>query len=957
MELLEDQQFQCKLKAIVKDLVYNTNNESLNDENQSGRNIVTSDTNLQILSDECLIEGWPPSIETIQSSLLRSGQLQAPEACNSGQNEAPKSFTETVFVKVPDSGYTIPLIIQSDDIYNSKCIENNINEKANDGVIEQQYIPPVTNVCTKSQPQIVSNSNNYENGFQKEKTPPKSKTIIDEINKKSLSTPRRRTSHVRTLNFNTPFTAENANREIPSVSVNTSADNQYITPSTKVQSSESQESLLMSAPPKLSDQQKKKYKNKSATRSASKRTQEKENTSSVDTKNTGLEEWCKMRLINKNDWDNHLRKIQETENTNTKETKKKPSRKKSKRTKSSSGNSSETAKAQEQSKLKIRIRPGKSDQFKIDTDKEQINPATESPPFNSENVLESLNLRKVETTKIQQTTTPIVKEKLSTMVQKTNVEFTHTEDNRMLSTMELAISNTGVSTTHHTSLLPETPFKLDGNMPLLNTPCPKVVNRDDALYSLIKHIEFPTPNFPITPGTLNTPNIEIISKELMNEGYQSRATDYSSSSSYYKPDELDNAQIELLLAGDKDKNKNNSQELENETLTGTPIHDVNYDAQSIKECSVILRRLTPEEVKELSRPPIDTSNSNNPPRVIDFDQTNDLSNSISMTDIQNEQNHPIASSTSDKNETFKFSTSSINNDQIPPVNIKLRKAHTRKESTLQNELKEKMDLIKKGVETNLTKPGKTKITKRSEKPSKKKIVAKIQSNENKIAKDIAPLIAPSVTMQDVVAKELNTGEQNIESNEVAQVSIVKNNMPNVCQIENPTLKNQINTNDNSDLESEEDVNVQNFCNIFSYNEFNMKSYYNFTESPNKSSNPKNQNPEKMQPDDSILSRIQFSELEYMLLTTSNEQLLYESEPTVKSSLIQTNSNKKKCENSKKGKKTKTPIPQVFTDDSSSEPPASKYPKIRFPFKVRYQSKDEKQGEKNCSPSKTTESKR
>lgn len=59
--------------------------------------------------------------------------------------------------------------------------------------------------------------------------------------------------------------------------------------------------------------------------------------------------------------------------------------------------------------------------------------------------------------------------------------------------------------------------------------------------SLFKNPMFPTPSFPITPGSIFTPFKSTISpkNEEVVYGAPNRPTDYSSSSSYYKPDESD----------------------------------------------------------------------------------------------------------------------------------------------------------------------------------------------------------------------------------------------------------------------------------------------------------------------------------------------------------------------------------------------------------------------------------
>lgn len=68
-------------------------------------------------------------------------------------------------------------------------------------------------------------------------------------------------------------------------------------------------------------------------------------------------------------------------------------------------------------------------------------------------------------------------------------------------------------------------------------PCESLM--DDSIF---KNPQFPTPNFPITPGSIFTPFKDMLSPRSDQElvyGAPNRPTDYSSSSSYYKPDESD----------------------------------------------------------------------------------------------------------------------------------------------------------------------------------------------------------------------------------------------------------------------------------------------------------------------------------------------------------------------------------------------------------------------------------
>ena len=96
----------------------------------------------------------------------------------------------------------------------------------------------------------------------------------------------------------------------------------------------------------------------------------------------------------------------------------------------------------------------------------------------------------------------------------------------------------------------ETPYKDNSLTPLPNTPrfaiplvaqsnqtpMPKIFESCTSAMSLVKFYDIPTPSFPITPGLKETPLKENDGSPTSGE-YNSRRTDYSSCSSYYKPDE------------------------------------------------------------------------------------------------------------------------------------------------------------------------------------------------------------------------------------------------------------------------------------------------------------------------------------------------------------------------------------------------------------------------------------
>lgn len=101
--------------------------------------------------------------------------------------------------------------------------------------------------------------------------------------------------------------------------------------------------------------------------------------------------------------------------------------------------------------------------------------------------------------------------------------------------------------------LTETPFKNLTLTPLPNTPrfaiplvsssqetpMPKIfATASTSMMSLVKNCDILTPSFPITPGLKETPLKDAADGSPTSaSGYSSRRTDYSSCSSYYKPDE------------------------------------------------------------------------------------------------------------------------------------------------------------------------------------------------------------------------------------------------------------------------------------------------------------------------------------------------------------------------------------------------------------------------------------
>ena len=75
----------------------------------------------------------------------------------------------------------------------------------------------------------------------------------------------------------------------------------------------------------------------------------------------------------------------------------------------------------------------------------------------------------------------------------------------------------------------------------------KFISNSNTVISVLKLCDINTPNEPLTPGFSETPLKS--AEPSPNGGYSSRRTDYSSCSSYYKPDESEdiNAKLESML--------------------------------------------------------------------------------------------------------------------------------------------------------------------------------------------------------------------------------------------------------------------------------------------------------------------------------------------------------------------------------------------------------------------------
>ena len=140
------------------------------------------------------------------------------------------------------------------------------------------------------------------------------------------------------------------------------------------------------------------------------------------------------------------------------------------------------------------------------------------------------------------------------------------------------------SQTFNMASLLETPFKAElltipntpgFAIPLTSTqetPFPKAIistASNGAAISLVKNCDIQTPSFPITPGFSGTPLRSGNEGSPTGEGYTSRRTDYSSCSSYYKPDDTE----EPILKQDSTAkyNHNNDRNSESDVSTHTAV--------------------------------------------------------------------------------------------------------------------------------------------------------------------------------------------------------------------------------------------------------------------------------------------------------------------------------------------------------------------------------------------------
>lgn len=117
------------------------------------------------------------------------------------------------------------------------------------------------------------------------------------------------------------------------------------------------------------------------------------------------------------------------------------------------------------------------------------------------------------------------------------------------------------------------------------TPLLKQIRLQSENMSTIKSSQFPTPSFPITPGFALTS----LSKECSPRigAYNTRPTDYSSSSSYYRPDESDDVDknLEALIRSGRIDDVVPSQTTINKSTVGPSVSTQKSDMDYLLNCS------------------------------------------------------------------------------------------------------------------------------------------------------------------------------------------------------------------------------------------------------------------------------------------------------------------------------------------------------------------------------------
>lgn len=140
--------------------------------------------------------------------------------------------------------------------------------------------------------------------------------------------------------------------------------------------------------------------------------------------------------------------------------------------------------------------------------------------------------------------------------------------------------------------LPNTPrFAIPLSSISQETPMPKIFASSSTvvtLQSLVKNCDIQTPNFPITPGFKLTPLKDLLEVSPAS-GYMSRRTDYSSSSSYYKPDESEdiNQKINEIISQRRDERLSQSESESGYTSVKVVVKKV--------ECPGAIERFTPSK--------------------------------------------------------------------------------------------------------------------------------------------------------------------------------------------------------------------------------------------------------------------------------------------------------------------------------------------------------------------------
>jgi hypothetical protein len=166
----------------------------------------------------------------------------------------------------------------------------------------------------------------------------------------------------------------------------------------------------------------------------------------------------------------------------------------------------------------------------------------------------------------------------------------------------------------------QTPFKEQLIAPLPNTPrfaipldnsetpAPKIYSNGSELKSLIKCNDILTPSFPITPGIKETPPKDIAdgASPSIPSGYESRRTDYSSCSSYYKPDESEDV-VHTFNQKGRGSERFSESEKASESEPERPLRivtDVMSSAKKVECQGAIVERVKSftEEQKEIPTP-------------------------------------------------------------------------------------------------------------------------------------------------------------------------------------------------------------------------------------------------------------------------------------------------------------------------------------------------------------------